>query len=280
MTFVAQIAATLARGVIGWLIVAAILTSFEILNPREKVTLRQRVSGMAYWAVSIPVSAMLVTGLSAVMAAWNIRPLVTLPVFASVAWAGPLAALIAVLIGAIVHDFFFYWFHRIQHRFFWRYHAVHHSIREMSAVNSYHHISETVIGLVFLTIPTTLIVADIGPSLPFVGLALWLHIVWIHSPTRFNFGPLGRWFADNRFHRIHHSLEERHFDHNFGAFTTIWDRVFGTVHFPEADEWPDVGLAEVDQPRDLGQWLDLPERYRAAVVGEVATEQPARPVAA
>lgn len=120
------------------------------------------------------------------------------------------------------------------------------------------------IGLALLTLPTSLIVADVGQALPYANLLLWLHIVWIHSPTRFHFGPLRALFADNRFHRIHHSLEERHFDRNFGAFTTLWDRLFGTAYFPEADEWPAVGLAEVGEPADLREWLDLPARYRAA----------------
>ena len=138
-----------------------------------------------------------------------------------------------MLVAAIVNDFFFYWAHRFQHRFLWRYHAVHHSIREMNAVNSYHHASEAIVSLLLYTVPTSLIVADLGPGLPFVSLAIWLHIVWIHSPTRANFGPLRALFVDNRFHRIHHSLEERHFDKNFGAFTTLWDRLFGTACFPE-----------------------------------------------
>ena len=98
---------------------------------------------------------------------------------------------------------------------------------------------------------------------PLIGLFLWLHIVWIHSPTRVSFGPLRALLVDNRYHRIHHSLEERHFDKNFGAFTTLWDRLFGTYHAPARDEWPDVGLADVAEPRDVREWLNLPARYPA-----------------
>lgn len=280
MDWFSQFVDTLQRGAFGWVFVAATLTVFELVNARGQVTLKQRASGMAFWAISIPASAILATGFSAAMAALGIRPLMTLPVLSSVAWAGPVAAVLAVLLGAMIHDLFFYWFHRIQHRWLWRYHAVHHSIRELSAINSYHHISETWIGLVLFTLPTALIVADIGPVLPFAGILLWLHIVWIHSPTRFNFGPFRALFVDNRYHRIHHSLEPRHFDRNFGAFTTLWDRLFGTHYAPERDEWPDVGLAEVDQPRTMSEWLDLPRRYAAATdapavtPGDVPTPRP------
>lgn len=264
MEFVASVVTTLERGLLGWLAVAGGLTAFEMFAGRERIPLRARAAGMAFWLLMIPVSATLVTGFTAFMDANGLKPLLELPVFAALAWTGPAAGLIAVVIAAIVNDFFFYCYHRIQHRWLWRYHAVHHAIRDLSAVNSYHHVSETVIGLLLLTIPTSLVVSDVGPTLPFVNLVLWFHIVWIHSPTRFHLGPLRAVFADNRFHRIHHSLEERHFDKNFGAFTTLWDRLFGTAHFPARDEWPAVGLAEVAQPGTVRDWLDLPARYRAA----------------
>src|SRR5471030_1750940 len=47
------------------------------------------------------------------------------------------AALAASLIGNV----FYYWLHRAQHAvpLLWRFHRVHHSITEMSAVSSYHH---------------------------------------------------------------------------------------------------------------------------------------------
>lgn len=277
MTYPAMILVTMQRGMLGWLLVALILTLFERFNRREPDSIAARMSGMSFWMISLPLSAILSVGLSAVIAALDIRPLVTLPIFAATRWAGPLATLVAILLGAVFNDFFFYWYHRIQHRWLWRFHAVHHSIRDLNAVNSYHHISETVIGLVLFAVPTSLIVADVGPVLPIASFLIWLHVVWIHSPTRAHLGPLRMFFADNRFHRIHHSLEERHFDKNFGAFTTVWDRLFGTAYFPVRDEWPAVGLAGIDQPDGLRTWLDLPDRYRAATVGgSEQAEPPAR----
>ena len=126
-------------------------------------------------------------------------------------------------------------------------------------------------SLVFYAVPTSLIVSDAASAVPMVGLFMWLHIVWIHSPTRANFGPLRAWFVDNRYHRIHHSLEERHFDRNFGAFTTLWDRLFGTHHAPAPGEWPEVGLAEISEPANVREWLVQPLRQPAdAEAGEAA----------
>jgi sterol desaturase/sphingolipid hydroxylase (fatty acid hydroxylase superfamily) len=246
---------------VGWIIVLVSLTAFEIVNSREKQPVRNRVNGIAFWALSIPLSAAMLVLWSHVWSAFGLRPLLTLPIFDSLKSIGLIAGVIAGIVGAVVNDFFFYWFHRAQHRWLWRYHAAHHSIRELNAVNSYHHASEALVALALHTIPASLVISIDGDALPLVTAALWLHIVWIHSPTRFNLGPLRAAFVDNRFHRIHHSLEERHFDKNFGAFTTLWDRLFGTVYFPEPEEWPDVGLADMPEPRGLREWFDLPLRY-------------------
>ena len=66
--------------------------------------------------------------------------------------------------------------------------------------------------------------------------------------------------GDNQFHRIHHSLEERHFNRNFGTITPLWDVLFGTACFPKAGEWPKVGLADVPEPKTLREYLLMPFR--------------------
>jgi len=89
-------------------------------------------------------------------------------------------------------------------------------------------------------------VANAGwaPGLATRGALATLQSQYIHSPTRLHFGPLWRLVYDNRFHRIHHSLEPRHFEKNFGVTTPLWDWMFGTLYVPAKDEWPDTGLAD------------------------------------
>jgi len=41
----------------------------------------------------------------------------------------------------------------------------------------------------------------------------------------------------------------------------LWDRLFGTAWLPARNEWPATGLAEIDQPRSLWGWIDLPVRF-------------------
>ncbi|MCM8730362.1 sterol desaturase family protein [Hephaestia sp. GCM10023244] len=257
----AEITHSVRYSYIGWFAVFLILTLFEMLNPLEDQPLKKRVNGAIFWAIFIPLTAAFLALWANLRDTFGVSPLIALPNPANIYWAGPLAGVVAGLVGAIVNDFFFYWFHRLQHRWLWRWHTVHHSIRDLNAVNSYHHPSEAFIALIFYTIPASLIATNAGSALPFVVFGLWLHIVWIHSPTKANFGILRIALVDNRFHRIHHSLDERHFDKNFGAFTTLWDRLFGTAYFPTRDEWPDVGLAEIAEPHGIAEWVEFPVKY-------------------
>ena len=83
---------------------------------------------------------------------------------------------------------------------------------------------------------------------------------YIHASIGVHFGPLRKILVDNRFHRIHHSTEQRHFDKNFGICFSIWDRMFGTACDPVGDEWPKVGLANVDPPRTIADYFLMPFR--------------------
>jgi sterol desaturase/sphingolipid hydroxylase (fatty acid hydroxylase superfamily) len=271
MEFLRSLGGLAADSYLGWVLVLSLLTAFELANPQGEQKAVTRLRGLAFWILFIPFASILNLLLAAAWKALGIRPLLSLPLFEPLAFLGPVAALFAVLVAAVINDFFFYWCHRLQHRFLWRWHAVHHSIRDLNAVNSYHHVSEALMSLFLYSVPTSLIVTDAAAAVPLIGLVMWLHIVWIHSPTRANFGPLRAWFVDNRYHRIHHSLEERHFDRNFGAFTTLWDRLFGTHYAPEPDEWPAVGLDGVEEPAGVREWLTQPLRRPAPVEPEPAT---------
>jgi sterol desaturase/sphingolipid hydroxylase (fatty acid hydroxylase superfamily) len=69
---------------------------------------------------------------------------------------------------------------------------------------------------------------------------------------------LRRIIADNRFHRIHHSVEPQHFGKNFGAGTSLWDQLFGTAYFPAADEWPATGLSDQREANTVSEYLWSP----------------------
>ena len=237
----------------------AFMTALELLLGHGEQKFASRLPGLIFWLLWLPFSQLVYAGFHALWAEIGIRPLVVLPL--EFTWLGAAAIVATPIASAAVYDFFFYWCHRAEHRWLWRFHAVHHSIRDMNAVNAFHHITEPIFQTGLILLPASLIVSETGSVASLMVVLLYLQASFIHSPARIHFGPARAFFVDNRFHRIHHSLEERHFDRNFGAFTTIWDRLFGTAHFPAADEWPDVGLVAIDQPRNVGEWLSLPWRY-------------------
>ncbi|MCP3729192.1 sterol desaturase family protein [Sphingomonas sp. MG17] len=263
MDSLARLTETLPQLLAPWALGFASMTAIELLLPRERHSLRGRLPGLIFWSLWIPVMLLAHAAYRSLWAMIGIAPLnlaVLVPEMGP--WANWTGAIVAPVLAAFIYDFFFYWFHRAQHRWLWRYHAVHHSIRELNAVNAYHHISEPLFQMLFLLVPASLIAVEASYSIPAVVVVLHLQASYIHSPARLDIGPLRALIVDNRFHRIHHSLDEHHFDKNFGACTTLWDRLFGTAWFPAKDEWPDVGLAGVEQPHSVRAWIDLPARLK------------------
>jgi sterol desaturase/sphingolipid hydroxylase (fatty acid hydroxylase superfamily) len=175
-------------------------------------------------------------------------------------WLQPLgmagfAVQMAVLIA--VSDFLAYCRHRAEHAWFWRVHVTHHSPNELHAANDIGHPLQAVFSFIFIALPMSFIQID-GPSTPFVISSIVVLLsLYIHSPIDVHFGPLRRIIVDNRFHRIHHSLEPRHFHKNFGICLSVWDYLFGTAYDP-GHEWPAVGVQGVAPPRTLRDFLLMP----------------------
>ncbi len=245
--------ATAAKFAVGWMLVCGlicILAATELAFPRPRmITLEARLRAILFsflYFASISLSAAFAYRL---LHAIGYEPLISIQ-----GWAGVIAAALAV---AFVSDFFYYWYHRAQHSigWLWRIHAVHHSAEELGAGCGYHHLAEGPLKAVLVGIPAALVIDR--ASDPYFAAVLTMQAVYIHSSTRLNFGKLAWLISDNRAHRIHHSLEPRHFDRNFGAFTLLWDRLFGTASFPTRGEWPDVGLAGQPEPRSMRELVRL-----------------------
>lgn len=260
MMFVDVLLEAVLKAYGGMAVIFVVLTAIELTFRRGSQSLALRKAGLGFWIIAIPISAFMATALSWLWATLGVTPILQLEISREIGLAGPVGWVLGPLLGALVGDFFGYWYHRIQHKWLWPIHAVHHSIRDLSAINSYHHASDALFTTALVTLPTTLIVVSTGNSIAVMTLFLLLQPTFLHSPSSLHFGPLRHVIADNRYHRIHHSVEPRHFDKNFAILFSFWDRLFGTAYDPAPDEWPEVGLAEVNQPNGLREWLDLPLR--------------------
>ena len=241
--------------------IALIAFGIERLSRRCRIDPRRQLRGLAYMSLAVPIAVATGWLLSHPISRLAHAPLIHLR---AIPWLGDHPLLLAattVIVSITVTDFFYYWLHRAQHAvpWLWRFHALHHSIRDLSALNNYSHWSEEAVQLLFKVTPAGLLIGtDMGALGPAATMLVILHQSYIHSASELNCGPWAWLINDNRRHRIHHSMEPRHFDKNFGIDLGLWDHLFGTAYVPAADEWPETGLAERPAPATITEFLAWP----------------------
>jgi len=154
--------------------------------------------------------------------------------------------------------------HRALHRVprLWEIHKVHHSAEVLTPFTLYR--SHPVEGLLYairdvLTIgpvvgvffylfrtrldamPFSILGMDaLGFAFSFLGANLRHSHVWL------SYGPrVERWLISPAQHQIHHSVDPRHYDRNYGTFLAVWDRLGGSLTTTTAEPEPLVlGLPE------------------------------------
>lgn len=181
-------------------------------------------------------------------------------------WAFPLQVALAV----IVFDAGVTLAHRASHRqrILWSFHAVHHSVPRFYGLNGLmkhpvHQAIEMTAGvavLVVIGLPRNVAIALAGLTV--------IQLLLQHSNVDYAVGPLGRWWALNAGHRLHHLSQPGAGDTNFGLYTLVWDRLLRTYTRPEArptiatadigvtgrPDYPTAYTAQITQPfRDLAR---------------------------
>jgi len=141
-------------------------------------------------------------------------------------------------IGALLfYDFCYYWHHRAMHRVnvLWAAHVVHHSSEEYNLSTA---LRQTGTGALFgwvFYVPMAL--AGVPPALfVAVGLIDLLYQFWIHTRQIGRLGWFDRVFASPSNHRVHHAVNDRYIDRNYGGVLILWDRLFGTFEDERDDE--------------------------------------------
>lgn len=244
--------------------------TLETISSHQKVSAASRLRGALFWFVYTVITACFFAFFNALWSKLHVHQLVMINVGQLSHASNPalhvISWVIAPLCAFIVGEFFYYWFHRAQHTFpiMWRFHEVHHSLREMNGVNSNHHFTEEIFRIPFITVPLTFLIGVNQGYVPaIVYTVIGLQGMYEHSSTKISLGWLRYVIADNRFHRIHHTINREDWGHNFGSFTSVWDTVFRTAKFPKKDEWPDVGMPGIDEPKSVSDFLWRPFRQRA-----------------
>lgn len=164
-------------------------------------------------------------------------------------WTTPPGWLLALLF----YDFLYYWNHRLGHTVavFWAAHVVHHQSQDYNLSTALRQPSTyPLLGWVFY-LPMAL--AGVPPLVfVVVGLIDLLYQFWIHTEQIGSMGRFDRWFASPSNHRVHHAVNDRYVDKNYGGILMLWDHLFGTFE-PEDPKEPCV----YGTRSPLGSWDPL-----------------------
>ena len=129
-------------------------------------------------------------------------------------------------------DTWFYWLHRAMHKepFYGLVHKLHHkstapNLLTTLSVNPLESLINGGFVPLFLSIFTIhgATMALIGPTNIIMGL--YVHAGYEFFPRWWNKSWATKWFITTTFHDQHH----KYFRFNFGGYTTIWDRLCGTM---------------------------------------------------
>jgi sterol desaturase/sphingolipid hydroxylase (fatty acid hydroxylase superfamily) len=156
--------------------------------------------------------------------------LTTLPKSSPWVWLGALLA----------YDLLYYWYHRLGHRvaLLWAAHAVHHQSEDYNLSTALRQTSSGFMLAWIFYLPMA--VAGV-PPLVFGAVALidLLYQFWVHTQQVGQLGWFDRWFCAPSNHRVHHAVNDRYVDKNYGGILIVWDRLFGTYQ-PELAHEPCV----------------------------------------
>jgi len=139
------------------------------------------------------------------------------------------------VLAVVAYDFCYYWNHRLGHEsaVFWASHVVHHQSQAYNLSTALRQTSSgALLGWIFYL---PMAVLGFPPEVfLFAAIVDLLYQYWIHTEQIGKLGWFDRWFASPSNHRVHHAVNDRYVDRNYGGIFMAWDRLFGT--FVEEDE--------------------------------------------
>lgn len=148
---------------------------------------------------------------------------------AAAVWQLPAGEWWVWVLGVVFYDFCYYWNHRLGHEsaVFWASHVVHHQSQEYNLSTALRQTSSgALLGWIFYL---PMAIAGVPPEVFVVAAIIdLLYQFWIHTEQVGKLGGFDRWFASPSNHRVHHAVNDRYVDRNYGGIFMIWDRLFGT----------------------------------------------------
>lgn len=155
------------------------------------------------------------------------------------------------VIAFLIGDFIAYCAHVWRHksRVLWQFHAVHHSQNDLNFFSeSRRHPVDHLIVYVRLFLPFFFFHLPLEAMAATYVVRRWHERIY-HSNIKTNLGFFRYIIVTPQSHRVHHSIESRHKDKNFGDTLSIWDHLFGT-QYRNYDEYPHTGIEDYSFPRE------------------------------
>ena len=246
-----------ASGILLTLASSIIAMMMELIWPASRIPPKERILGIWF----IVVGRVLAYSLSPAVVAFSSLMLFHLG-------AGMLALPddgwrlgLSVAIYFVTFDFLRYWIHRVEHAvpILWAMHSFHHNDAFVNVFTGdrVYWLSQVVqmillslsLGLLFSVPP--LVIAN------FMVLEILVRAT-NHLNVHIHLGRVGRYIVGPQYHRIHHSVEPKHWNKNFAQALPIFDIVFGTAWHPMATEWPETGLPEISKKADMIDAISWP----------------------
>ena len=178
----------------------------------------------------------------------------------------------------LLYDFIFFVIHFTMHRVpaLWALHKVHHSAEVLTPLTRYreHFLAGPIwaaggafsygfVGGVFAWLFNGGIVAATLFNIGFFALVFGFNGSFRHYHVQFNYPRwLSRWLQSPAMHHVHHSYLQHHWDKNFAAVTSIWDRLFGTLYVPVRDEYTPWGIGPETQSKYRSYWQNTLGPFR------------------
>ena len=156
---------------------------------------------------------------------------------------------VQLLIFFVVLDFLQWITHRALHRvpLFWRFHQVHHAIKEMGfSGHLRYHWMENILYKPLKTLGV-MVLGGFEPEQAFIVHFFTIIIGHInHSNIKLDYGPLRYVLNNPIMHLYHHAYElpkAHKYGMNFGLTLSLWDYIFKSAYVPESGGQIKIGYA-------------------------------------
>lgn len=157
---------------------------------------------------------------------------------------------VQVIIALIIIDLFLFFVHWQSHRYkwLWKLHAIHHSSERLYFLNgekrhALHQILEGSPGIILCLLigtPQTVVVTALA--------ILAINMMMQHTNLNYKAGVFKYFFCVAELHRWHHRADYKDAQVNYGAWLTVWDRLFKTAYddpkIYETQSIGQIGIAE------------------------------------